>query len=226
MGSRGLSARRQVRFTTRITSTVPATRSGDTVIVPADPNGVGREADGTEQNPTQAALTEARSIELGIRADPIESLHFVDDTGRVVFSATGGRDYVVVPPEAMIAARNMTLTHNHPRGSSFSLEDIQIAAGANVLQMRVVGNVNALGKAYTYTMTRPADGWRSVGLDKIQDSFRKNDGAVRAANWSKITAAPFAERNSMIKTAEANHYHQVWQRVSKELGLRYRREAK
>jgi len=69
-------------------------------------------------------------------------------------------------------------------------------------------------------MHRPASGWDKNYFDKvIEPMYIKHENEVMREfiNKSKKGVVP-------LEQAEANYFHEVWSRVSRELGLDYTRE--
>jgi hypothetical protein len=91
-----------------------------------------------------------RNIERQIRNQPREFAFIVDDRGRVLGGFAGTREGVSVAfPERIPLAtrRRLTMTHNHPSGSTLSMPDSIIGMRENLNSMRVVhpdGHVSAM----------------------------------------------------------------------------------
>lgn len=237
MGSRGLSAKRAAASRTGLATQLPAQRfvagaSGieNTIVLPAVLNGTsGRDVDGTPMGPTAASVRVMNAIEAKIYSDPIESFHVVDDNGIVRFVATGKVDEVEISAGIPVL-KNAVATHNHPGGTSISQPDIMVAATHDVLQMRVVGNFNEVGKRYVYTIDRPARGWQNV--DVINVFLTRNENLVRAKfqkNIDRLTRkAGFNDfqkaQKRAIDIANAYHQHLVIKGLAKDLGWNYSRK--
>jgi len=74
-----------------------------------------------------------------IRNQKYETFVLFDNKGNVVFQKDGGEDYVKLDGYSLKKAikRNKTTIHNHPKGSSFSWEDINIVLNAGHESMYV-----------------------------------------------------------------------------------------
>lgn len=91
-----------------------------------------------------------RRSEDTIRNEPVEHLLLLDKNGNVAMRAGDGkRSEVNVTNEMMQAARDAVMTHNHPGGSTFSMEDIQTALVLGLREIRATTASNG-----TYTLRR------------------------------------------------------------------------
>ncbi len=173
-----------------------------------------------------AAEQTIRQIEDRIRTNPTESLHAVDQNGNVVLSKQGAQYEVDLSPAEIALLRDTIVTHNHPRGlgftssdprsggNSFSRDDICTACDASVAEMRAVTPV------WRFIMKRPASGWDTQYWQQvIYPVFRQHDLQVGLDFWQAIGNGAMTRAQ-----AEAQHYHEVWTRVARDLGLDYRRE--
>jgi NAD+--asparagine ADP-ribosyltransferase len=138
---------------------------------------------------------------------------FADD-GTIVFEKAGDKSSVAFTAGELRLFKNNILTHNHPRGSSFSMDDVAIATIWNLKGIR------ACGSQYRYYLNRPASGWsREMWEKKIKPLAEKVHNEVfqrlsELINKGKLT----------IEEANYRHWHEVWSRVAKEVGLDYGRE--
>jgi len=138
---------------------------------------------------------------------------FADD-GTIVFEKAGGESSVSFTPDELRLFENNILTHNHPRGSSFSMDDVALATFWNLKGIR------ACGSQYRYYLNRPASGWsREMWKKKIKPLAEKIDNDV-FQRFSELI------NKGELTPEEANyrHWHEVWSRVAKEVGLDYGRE--
>lgn len=134
-----------------------------------------------------------------------ETLTAIKPDGTVAFLREGTERYVEVKGGEVNSLEDSVLSHNHPNGSSFSPEDIMLAAHANAREIRAFGT-NSLGETYLYTMTRQAGSW--PGTIELIEAYAKADNAVRNKFTERI-------RSGKMEIAEANstHHHEVWTRV-------------
>ena len=79
------------------------------------------------------------NIESRIRGNPTETAALIGPSGEVVFDKSDGLAGAVHFTEDECARMaNATLTHNHPRGTTFSPEDIDLAVGRGLKEIRAV----------------------------------------------------------------------------------------
>lgn len=141
----------------------------------------------------------------------------VMDSGEVVLTKRGTRNQVSFTAEEVARLENGTLTHNHPRGSSFSPEDIKFASGNNLKQIRAVGR-NELGETHLYTATRRVGGW-NTSVPRTNESIGKAVARVRADMGKRISTGKLSPQR-----ADADFWHSVMKIVSKDLSFEYKRK--
>lgn len=77
--------------------------------------------------------------------------------GKLQHRIKGAKTYVDIDPEVARAMRNhgnTTFTHNHPRGTSLSADDLNVTIGLNLQEMRVANPDGSV-----WVLRRPASGW-------------------------------------------------------------------
>src|SRR5438876_12431967 len=94
-----------------------------------------------------------RVNEEAIRHAPVESLYAFDASGRLVLVKTGGPREIEATFLEVSRLRDTVLTHNHPGGKSFSLDDVQVAMIGDVAELRVVTADRR------FRLQRPTEGW-------------------------------------------------------------------
>lgn len=157
---------------------------------------------------------------------PRERATIFDADGNVIFAKTGGESSVPFDDHEIELARGHILTHNHPngrkypksdprhQGNSFSSADLHFSCLASLTEMRAVTPV------WDYSIKPPAGGWNlAYWRNTLEPTFRKHEAEVRLEFGRKILSKELS-----IPKAEANHWHEIWKRVSKELGLNYTRK--
>ena len=136
----------------------------------------GRAGGGASGGMGSGSRTLARNLaahEKIIRAnDSFETLTAFDDNGNMLFSKKGGPHSVEYGAEGP-KTTNAVVTHNHPRGASFSSDDVAGMVFFNQKEMR------ATGKEYTFSLKRPAKGW-GVSWATAQSRFKS--AYTKAAN--------------------------------------------
>jgi GGDEF domain-containing protein/GNAT superfamily N-acetyltransferase len=144
--------------------------------------------------------------EAAIRLQPIEHCAVFGDDGVLLSRIEGVAGSAKISASVARQIRengNVTLTHNHPNGSCFSIEDILVTVGLDLKEMRAV---TASGR--TYILTRPTKGW-DENIDTTEDSrgsvkwvraastiFAENYDAARSEVWDRVQAAGGARGDS------------------------------
>lgn len=108
-----------------------------------------------------------RNSEDTIRNEPVEHLLLLGADGKIEMEAGDGQQSeVTVTPEMMAKARDAVMTHNHPRGSPFSWEDVHTAITLGVREIRATTAYNgtySLRRNYELTAQNPSH-YASFGL--------------------------------------------------------------
>ena len=125
------------------------------------------------------------------------------------------RSYVSFTPDHVRSMRGNALTHNHPSGRSLSVEDISLAMRVGLSEIRAVGSTG-----YTYSM-RPKKGrpWSESFLVNTLGPALQRIGPVVQRELERMILA------RQITPDEANFrlWHDIWTRVSREIGVHYTR---
>lgn len=140
------------------------------------------------------------SIEDKIRNQNYETAAIVDKDGQVLLNKDGAQSQVGFTPMECSMMKGNTLTHNHPRSSMFSDEDINCFQHNDMLEIRATtreGVTYSIKQGAGYT---PADG--KVFLLEYQI----NSGLARRTAQSELDARGFAEKimRGEMSHAEAN----------------------
>jgi hypothetical protein len=109
------------------------------------------------------------SIEEQISDAKLEFGFAFNSKGEVVVKKVGKADRIRFTHDEIVAMKDCTLTHNHPRKNFFSKEDIRYACLTNLHQIRVVA-----GKT-VYILTRPIGGW---SIRKFDTTLAKELGEI------------------------------------------------
>jgi SPP1 gp7 family putative phage head morphogenesis protein len=157
---------------------------------------------------------------------PVEHCAALDDAGNVLFTKSGSRSSISFFPSELDLMRNAgALIHNHPACSSFSWNDIGLAADLNLGQLLVCS------EKYRYTLT-PAPGrtWNSFAAPSLRKEYdrltpkfqRMYDDLVREAReTAEIT--PQLE-NEIAHEIHLQHTHEAMESVARKYGYTYKRE--
>lgn len=100
-----------------------------------------------------------KKAEEGIYKDSVETAILLDKRGNVIFTESQEQaGYVSFNEEQVKQMKGANLTHNHPSGSTFSKEDIEL------LTRRELNSIRATGKERTYQLKR-------ISNTRINSSF-------------------------------------------------------
>lgn len=153
-------------------------------------------------------------IEKKIRRKKIEHGYIVDQNGKIIWESTGSSDYI----DAETAVINNLLsgnyfTHNHPRGLSFSPEDVFMMLKYNIKQIRAVTSHHVF-EMTTNSRTKLTN----KELREIVKVINKYGEAIYKKANEDNTARLFG-----AKIENQDYYHELWSRVSRVTKISYRR---
>jgi hypothetical protein len=133
----------------------------------------------------------------------------ISDSGEILIDKNGSANKVSFTSEEVNKMKGVTLTHNHPNGSSFSPTDILLASSANMREIRAVSS------SHIYSMTRkdPSRPWPSISSLKSE---------IARAGERIYDEADRYDR----KVKE--YYHGIWEIISRKPGmnLKYTRTSR
>lgn len=167
-----------------------------------------------------------RTKENEIRGQRFESAFVYDSKGNLVFGKDGAQYEVAFSPEELRLMKGNILTHNHPRGleypdtdprswgNSFSDVDIALASTHELAEIR------AVTPKQRFSMKPPDGGWsQSYWKETLLPALKQTNNEV----FNDFLRA--VDLRSLSKEeAEARHWHEVWSRLARKLGLRYSQE--
>jgi hypothetical protein len=142
-------------------------------------------------------------VEDTIRSEAREVAYVLDVDGTVVHRQTGTRDTVDLPPGIL---RGRIVTHNHPHGTSLSVQDVRTLIETGAAQVRVVT------EQFDYSLQVPPETeWDEVEL-LIEDVLKRvRRELVQASRAGEISP----------DEAEVRLLHQVWAEVASIRGWTY-----
>lgn len=147
-----------------------------------------------------------------IRDRKTEKVICLNDAGKIVFQKVGHKSGIDIPESAFKLFKDQVITHNHPVDCSFTREDfVRFAWDGNVHELRMTSAINR------YSMQRPASGWPN--RKTFYESYQKHDSEVY-----KLLRKRMIDRKIAQQDIEKMQDHEIWTRVSKDLGLHYKRE--
>lgn len=162
------------------------------------------------------ALTEA--LEHGLKTGTECLLHIDKNTGKSVFSKIGGTINEVVFPRSLIdfldnaAPNSIIQVHNHPRSSSFSVDDI-----GNLAVRDSINTISVIGHDGTKYVLSIGSGQRVdwVTLQKEYNTFKKK-------HFDFFNNQVISEKMTE-KQAWKEHSHRIVMDLADKYGWEYRR---
>lgn len=141
--------------------------------------------------------------------------------GNIVIDKRGGSRSVQFTKDECLLMNDGIFTHNHPGawgysendirriGNSFSIQDIALAVGNNLAEMR------AVTPNYTFSMKRPDGGW-GISVKELMKLYNDENRNLQLEFTRRINKGTLT-----ISQASATHFHILWKRLSKKLGFDY-----
>ncbi len=159
------------------------------------------------------ARKKAVAYENDIRSENTEYGAFISQDGKIIKMIAGDTDKVSVSSGFWSKVANSTFTHNHPKGSNFSIEDILTAAELNLAEVRVVTK----NMRFAISSSKETNIWPSA--KEIQNTV--DELKPKALD---ITRNMINTDFINIRFAQHELEHQLWLMVAKRLNLNYSRE--
>ncbi len=135
-----------------------------------------------------------------------------DITGKI-FSVRGDKNGVYYSGERIADLRNregVVLTHNHPRGTSFSLDDIRFAHSANLQEIRAVGLNTYAKKRVIYKMSRTGETWGDI--KEIEKVFNREYRKAEEKYIERILSEGLDE-----KQYQSAVFHEAWKETTSQV---------
>ncbi len=147
-------------------------------------------------------IDEAKTIEQAIqktRYDSMENL-YVFKNGKQKRRFKGDINSVSLSNQYAFELKDSTLVHNHPSGSSFSIQDIQIVIQFNVKEIYLVTS------KYLYYVRRPLSGWKINFNDKaIEDQLNAFQGLALQLIENEIV-----KNQISVYEKDIEFFHYLW----------------
>ena len=163
--------------------------------------------------PDVSTLQKAATVQFEntIRNEKLEYGAAFNSQGNKLLEKVGEPDRVSYSVNDLAAMRGLVFTHNHPLDTSFSVQDVLLAAEAGMKELRAVG---------------PRLRYSFAGLDGITD-LGQLEADIRRIIQQVNQQLSDAVKTTQLHIFDMNAYgsHLVWLRVAAELGLTYRREV-
>ncbi len=159
------------------------------------------------------ARKKAVAYENDIRSENTEYGAFISQDGKIIKMIAGDTDKVSISSDFWNKVAHSTFTHNHPKGSNFSIEDILTAAELNLAEVRVVTK----NMRFAISSSKETNIWPSA--KEIQNTV--DELKPKALD---ITRNMINTDFINIRFAQHELEHQLWLMVAKRLNLNYSRE--
>ncbi|WP_285829114.1 phage portal protein family protein [Bacteroides acidifaciens] len=148
----------------------------------------------------------------------------IDKNGKVIIDKRGEAFQVQFTDSECLLMKDNIMTHNHPRGwgqpekslgrigSSFSIEDLTLAVGNDVAEIR------AVTPHYTFSMKRPKSGW-GVTVKELKMVYMANELKLRDQFMKRI------KKNTLTPSqANATHFHLLARQIAKQYNWTYEKK--
>lgn len=155
-----------------------------------------------------------KAVESKIRNKSVEHGVIVDKKGKVIWNKIGKNDYIDVTSalEKGLLYENI-FTHNHPLGTSFSLEDV-----ISMFKYRL-SEVRAITKKYNHIIRPPLEfSYSQKSLKNIIREINKLGEQIASEVNDDIISRQFG-----LEVPYKEYNHILWMRVATKTGIRYER---
>jgi tRNA nucleotidyltransferase (CCA-adding enzyme) len=164
-------------------------------------------------NPKVASVV--NKLEKDIQYNDYETLFAVDANGDISINKKGTDRFVVITPEDLPLGNNKILVHNHPRSSSFSLDDLKTASNMKSSEMRIIGkNGTKFSIKRKHNLSFNMEHFMN---DLLPAYHKKHQETLTSFNQA------IQEGKMTPEEANSNHFNLVWEHVAKEANLLYTR---
>jgi hypothetical protein len=147
---------------------------------------------------------------------PVEHGALVSEDGRLIVEEEGLKKSVEFSERDLRRVSDGAFFHNHPSGTSVSLDDLKIACDYNPAFLSVFG-VNSKRIAYRYTVQRPKGGWPSR-----RDLSKSHTKAVKSAEEA-LYRRVFPRGTMSRLEFDLEIAHEEMRRLAKLIGAKYNR---
>jgi hypothetical protein len=156
------------------------------------------------------------AVETEIAHNDFETAAVFAPNGALLLRKAGERAAVrFTQQEALQMIDAAVFTHNHPRNTSFSLADVDLAWRLRIGEIRVVT------PSFLYRMRPSVGGWRAIPWQVIEETVNTVYDQVRQEFQA-------ARRRGLLTENEADlrGWHTVWLRAARHLSLSYTRKRR
>ena len=156
------------------------------------------------------------AVEKEIAHNDFETAAVFASDGALLLSKAGEQAAVrFTQREALRMIDAAVFTHNHPRNTSFSLADVDLAWRLRIGEIRVVT------QSFLYRMRPPVGGWRTIEWRVIEETVNTVYDHVRQEFQAALRRGRLTESE-----ADLRGWHTVWLRTARHLSLSYTRRRR
>lgn len=163
-----------------------------------------------------ALVRAVAAVEKEIADNDFETAAVFAGDGTLVLRKAGERAAVHFTRQEVLQMIDAAVfSHNHPRNTSFSLADVDLAWRLRIGEIRVVS------QRFLYWMRPPAGGWRQIEWKVIEEM-------VTEVREQVIQEFQVLLRTGRLTEAEVDlrGWHTIWVRVARRLSLSYARRRR
>jgi hypothetical protein len=165
-------------------------------------------------SPTRAMATLEQFERVLIRDQQrrgLERVGIIAPSGDMILLREGSASVVEFARAELAMLRDATITHNHPKGTSLSPEDVRLAIRGGAKEIRAVGHAYGYRIAPRGAWPSEADvgGWMATAETEVRQRFQAAIQAAAQDPGRRVGAV-----DAMIARANFHHWHEVWSRVA------------
>lgn len=146
--------------------------------------------------------------ENNIRNNSYESAAVYDKNGKEILFKKGDSGTVKFTPEEKAKMKGATVTHNHPSGQSFSVQDIQMVQALKLEKLRVVS------KGVSYEFIPPPNGLKPTW----QAIYHETEVKVNNKLYDEVQAGKISEQVALKQIDD-----KIMSAFSKKIRATYRK---
>lgn len=156
------------------------------------------------------------AVEKEIAHNDFETAVVFASDGTLLLRKAGERATVrFTQQEALQMIDAAVFTHNHPRNTSFSLADVDLAWRLRIGEIRVVT------PSFLSRMRPPVGGWRKIAWSVLEDTVNTIHDQVRQEFQAALRAGRLTDN-----AADLRGWHTIWLRTARQLSVSYTRRRR
>lgn len=165
----------------------------------------------------QEAIERRRLDEASIAGHKSEYGILYDSTGNRIFKKHGGSHEILYEPEEVLLMKDGVLTHNHPGGATFSIDDIDMFRSVGLYEMR------AVGRDGVYVIRKPQKWPEEINsLQKLEKEYSNIQATLQEEMYDEV-------RSGRITTNEEysiEYQRRILEHLTSKYKLTYFMEGK